>query len=276
MPGTPGRLTPDRFGFSMPVTDPPFDRPPYYYRGIEVMGFAYETDDDAAAAIVPEGLTIAHSPAIAQLIFTNFHFSTLGAYTEAILGVSCLWEGEPVTYCANLLVTNEVGLIGGREPYGFPKLFGEVEWVKEHEIISAYAERPKGKRSARASCAARHPRARGRRQPAAGDAEGDPEPGGGRAARGLRAGAHAAEVRAHRGLGRPWRGILRPGERHVRLAVGRGSVAPDAGAADGGRELGPLQLRAALREGPSSATTRRPPPSRWSRPPSPPAPERPG
>jgi acetoacetate decarboxylase len=146
MPGTPGRLSPDRFGFSMPVTDPPFDRPPYYYRGIEVMGFAYETDDDAAAAIVPEGLTIAHSPAIAQLIFTNFHFSTLGAYTEAILGVSCLWEGEPVTYCANLLVTNEVGLIGGREPYGFPKLFGEVEWVKEHEIISAYAERPKGKR----------------------------------------------------------------------------------------------------------------------------------
>ena len=153
MPGTPGRLSPDRFGFSMPVTDPPFDKPPYYYRGIEVMGFAYETDDDAAAAIVPEGLTIAHSPAIAQLIFTNFHFSTLGAYTEAILGVSCLWEGEPVTYCANLLVTNEVGLIGGREPYGFPKLFGVVEWVKEHEIISAYAERPGASGSAPGSCA---------------------------------------------------------------------------------------------------------------------------
>ena len=96
MSGVPGRLDPSRFGFSMPVTDPPFDRPPYYYRGIEVMGFAYETDDDAAAAIVPEGLAIAHSPAIAQLIFTNFHFSTLGAYTEAILGVSCLWDGEPV------------------------------------------------------------------------------------------------------------------------------------------------------------------------------------
>jgi acetoacetate decarboxylase len=44
------------------------------------------------------------------------------------------------------LVTNEIGLIGGREPYGFPKLFGDVVWVKEHEIISAYAERPKGKR----------------------------------------------------------------------------------------------------------------------------------
>lgn len=28
MPGTPGRLTPDRFGFSMPPGDPPFDTPP--------------------------------------------------------------------------------------------------------------------------------------------------------------------------------------------------------------------------------------------------------
>ena len=80
--------------------------------------------------------------------------------------MSCLWEGEPVTYCSNLLVTNEVGLIGGREPYGFPKLFGEVEWVKEHEIISAYAERPKGKRICTGVHApARHPRARGHRRP---------------------------------------------------------------------------------------------------------------
>ena len=102
MSGVAGRLEPSQFGFAMPVTDPPFDRPPYYYRGIEMMAFAYETDDDVAAAIVPEGLTLAQSPAIAQLIFTNFHFSTLGAYTEAILGLSCLWENQPVTYCANL------------------------------------------------------------------------------------------------------------------------------------------------------------------------------
>src|SRR5262245_21375469 len=130
MSGAPGRLEPTRFGFAMPVTDPPFDRPPYYYRDIEVMAFAYETDDDAAADIVPEGLAIAHSPAVAQLIFTDFHFSTLGAYTEAILGVSCLWAGEPVTYCSNLLVTNEIGLIGGREPCGFAKPLVSVGWTK--------------------------------------------------------------------------------------------------------------------------------------------------
>lgn len=144
--GLEGRLTPREFGFAMPVTNPPFDRPPYHYRGLEMMAFAYETDDEAAAQVVPEGLTIADSPAIAQLIFPNFHFSTLGAYKEVILGISCLWEGKPVTYCVALLVTNEVGLIGGREPYGFPKLFANIEWSKENNLISAYAERPEGKR----------------------------------------------------------------------------------------------------------------------------------
>ena len=69
--------------------------------------------------------------------------------------MSCLWEGEPVTYCSNLLVTNEVGLIGGREPYGFPKLFGNVEWVKEHEIISAYAGAPRPASGSAPGCCAR-------------------------------------------------------------------------------------------------------------------------
>lgn len=144
--GLSGKLVPSKFGFSMPVTNPPFDPPPYYYRDLEMLAFSFETDDEAAAALVPEGLTIANSPAVAQVLFPYFHFSTLGTYREVILAINCLWEGQPVTYCDSLLVTNEVGLIGGREPYGFPKLFANIEWVKENNIISAYAERPKGKR----------------------------------------------------------------------------------------------------------------------------------
>ena len=69
--------------------------------------------------------------------------------------MSCLWEGEPVTYCSNLLVTNEVGLIGGREPYGFPKLFGNVEWVKEHEIISRLRRAPGAASASAPACCAR-------------------------------------------------------------------------------------------------------------------------
>jgi acetoacetate decarboxylase len=144
--GLEGKLKPELFGYTMPVTMPPFDPPPYYYRGIEMLGFAYETDDEAAAAMVPEGLALADSPAVAQVIFPNFHFSTLGSYKEVILGLSCLWEDQPVTYTVGLFVNNEIGLIGGREPYGFPKLFANIEWRKERNLISAWVERPAGKR----------------------------------------------------------------------------------------------------------------------------------
>src|SRR5437870_10560775 len=148
MRGVPGRLNPNRFGFAMPVTDPPFDHPPYYYRGIEVMGFAYQTDDDAAAEIVPEGLTLADSPAIAQVIFTNFHFSTLGAYTEAILGLNCLWEDQPITHCANLLVTNEIGLIGGASRMGFPSCLATSCGSKSTRSSRPTPSGPKGSGSA--------------------------------------------------------------------------------------------------------------------------------
>ncbi len=142
MPDTSGRLAPDRFGFSMPVTDPPVDGPPYSCRGFGVMALA----DDAAAAIVPEGLTIAHSPAIAQLIFTDFHFSTLGADIAADPRRAVPVGAAPMAYCASLLTTDEVNLIGGREPSGLPGLFGNVEWVEEHEIIWAFARPAHGRR----------------------------------------------------------------------------------------------------------------------------------
>jgi len=144
--GLPGKLQPKNFGFTIPVTNPPLDPPPYYYRGIELLAFAYETDDEAAAAIVPEGLTLANSPAVAQLLFPNFHFSTVGSYREVILGVNCLFEDQSVTYCDSLLVTSEVGMLGGREIYGYPKLFAHIEWSKENNLIAAWAERPHGKR----------------------------------------------------------------------------------------------------------------------------------
>lgn len=144
--GPAGRLTPDRFGFAMPVTNPPFDPPPYQYRDIEMLSFVYETDGEAAADIVPEGLVVADAPALATVSFPDFHFSTLGAYREAVLGVRCLWEQEPVLYCAALFVTDDIGELGGRDVYGFPKLLARIEWSREHNLIAAWVERPSGKR----------------------------------------------------------------------------------------------------------------------------------
>lgn len=141
-----GRMNPENFGFVMPASNPPIDRPPYYFRNVESMTFTYETPADAAAAILPQGLMIPEKTALASVTFNRFHFSTVGCYDEAIFGINCSWEGEAVIYYDTILVNNEVGLITGREPYGFAKLFANIGFERENNLIIAYAERPTGKR----------------------------------------------------------------------------------------------------------------------------------
>jgi acetoacetate decarboxylase len=144
MTPSPGVLSPDRFGFTGPVSAPNVDAPPHHFRDTEMVTFVYETSTEAAAAIVPEGLVLAHEPAHALVWFANFHFSTLGSYREAMLAISCLWEGRRVLYCPDMIVTGDVGLIAGREIWGAPKLHGDVGWVAANAVVTCYVERPAG------------------------------------------------------------------------------------------------------------------------------------
>jgi acetoacetate decarboxylase len=142
----PGTLRPDRFGYTGPVSAPNVDPPPHFYRDTELATFDFETSSAAAAAIVPEGLVVAHEPARARLMFAKFHFSTLGAYREAMLTIACTWQGRRVQYCPYLIVTEDIALIAGREIWGAPKLLGSVGWHHEHATITCSVERPAGTR----------------------------------------------------------------------------------------------------------------------------------
>lgn len=148
MTPVPGTLSPDRFGFTGPVSAPNVDAPPHFFRGTEMATFEYETSTDAAAALVPEGLSLAHDPAHVLVWFANFHFSTLGAYREAMLAISCLWQGRRVLYCPYMIVTGDVGLIAGREIWGAPKLLGDVGWATANAAVTCSVERPAGVRIA--------------------------------------------------------------------------------------------------------------------------------
>ena len=138
MPPGAGALDPARFGYTGPVSAPNVDPPPHFYRGTEMVTFDFETSSEAAAALVPEGLVLAHETARAQVWFSNFHFSTLGPYREAILSISCEWEGRRVMYCPYLIVTGDVGLIAGREIWGAPKLLGEIGWTAANAVVSCH------------------------------------------------------------------------------------------------------------------------------------------
>lgn len=148
MTTAPGTLRPDRLGYTGPVSAPNVDPPPHYFRDTRMATFEFETDTEAAAAIVPEGLVLAHEPARALVWFADFRFSTLGSYREAMLAISCLWEGRRVLYCPYMIVTGDVGLIAGREIWGAPKVLGEIGWVEANSVVSCTVERPAGVRIA--------------------------------------------------------------------------------------------------------------------------------
>ncbi len=145
--GPSGRLTPERFGYSMPVDAPLYQAPPFYYRDARSLAIIYETDEDAALDLLPEGLELSQ-PASARLLVLRYPFSTFGPYDEAILGLECRWQGEPRFYIAHILLTTVPPLVGGREVWGFPKKLAHIEMRQENDLIRGIVERPQGTRLA--------------------------------------------------------------------------------------------------------------------------------
>jgi acetoacetate decarboxylase len=140
-----GRLTKDRFGASMPVDAPYYQSPPFYYRDARSLTIAYETDADAAADLLPEGVDLPR-PAQALLMILDYPSSTFGPYHEAVLGIQCSWEGVGHSYIAHIVVDTAPPLVGGREIWGFPKKIADIDLRQENEFVCGSVERPRGMR----------------------------------------------------------------------------------------------------------------------------------
>jgi acetoacetate decarboxylase len=140
-----GRLTKDRLRASMPVDAPYYQQPPYYWRDARSMTVLYQTDAEAAAELLPEGLEVPQ-PAQAALMVLHYPQSTVGPYSEAILGVQCSWEGTAQLYVARIVVDSVPPLVVGREVYGFPKKMARIELSQQDEFLRGTVERPTGVR----------------------------------------------------------------------------------------------------------------------------------
>ena len=140
-----GRITKQNVGYGMPSDAPLYGKPPHFYTDIERLVFSYETDDEAVANVLPEGLEVP-TPATATLLFVRYPFSTFGPYLEAILSVGCIWEGTPCGFVAHIVVDTDPPQAGGREIWGFPKKIAHVTLDMEADLIIGTMERPRGNR----------------------------------------------------------------------------------------------------------------------------------
>ena len=144
-----GRLSLSRFGYSMPVDAPAYQRPPFYYKGARSITVAFETDPDAALEAIPAPLALSE-PATAVLSFYEYPWTTLGPYNEAILSLLVEHKGRPLTYIQQIMVTTEPPMLAGREIWGFPKKLAAIGFRSERDMIYGTLERPAGIRIASA------------------------------------------------------------------------------------------------------------------------------
>ena len=105
---------------------------PYKYRNIDMVAVAFATDQDKAAALVPQELDLLALPGMpgqsaASLIFAKYRENDqIGPYMEAIVTIPVLFQGTPYLYVAAIYVDSDSALTAGREFGGYPKKIAKI------------------------------------------------------------------------------------------------------------------------------------------------------
>lgn len=126
-----GRLTPDKWGTTMPAHSASYKKGPWYYRDTEAVLVTYVTDEDAALDVLPSELELIE-PATAFMVIEFNHFTTSGGpYGEVYTAILCQHEGQTYGYTNAVYVTTENALTIGREVWGFgKKLAHRIELIR--------------------------------------------------------------------------------------------------------------------------------------------------
>jgi acetoacetate decarboxylase len=139
-----GKLTKADFGYSMPVDQPLYPAPPIEYKDSTILTYTYETDPDAAAAILPAPLCLTETPTV-KMVFATYGWSSVGFYNEVVQALRCTYNDKEYDYAVRLHVTTDRAMSSGREIGGFPKKIGHIEFNSGAEYLS-YLDSPLGLR----------------------------------------------------------------------------------------------------------------------------------
>ena len=140
---TPGRMTPDRYGFSGPAASPLYEPPLQLKRATHLL-FRYEADREATLDILPHGVSLPPGPAITQALVQFADSNDTMPYVGTYIFPLCEFEGKPFAFEHFLMVNNDVALASGREFWGDSKKICHSEIRFEANEIFTTCERPRG------------------------------------------------------------------------------------------------------------------------------------
>jgi len=110
-----------------PYGAPLTPRLPIRLRRTEILTVVYETDAEAADALVPAPLELT-APRVLVNVYWMHDAEFFGVYGESAVQLPVrLPDGSPATYSPFLVLGSDGAVAAGRELYGQPKKAGEVE-----------------------------------------------------------------------------------------------------------------------------------------------------
>lgn len=128
------------------VRGTPFGAPlvpplPITMRQVEILTVVYETDREAADALVPAPLTLG-SDLVALHVYWMHDAEWFGVYGESAVHLSVrLPDGTPGTYSPFLVLGSDGAVAAGREHYGQPKKHGEVALAARGDLLVGVVSR---------------------------------------------------------------------------------------------------------------------------------------
>lgn len=145
-------MDPLRAGYSMPVTGELFAEPPWDYTDVRMILVRYEADEELVRRHLPDGVEPLDDPVqcIAWVCF--FPFTPFGPYHEVVMMVRAQLDGVAYNYAPLLYVDSDAAMCNGREVWGFPKKFAELDFTHGgrgkgfRDPMIFTLERPLGKR----------------------------------------------------------------------------------------------------------------------------------
>ncbi|WP_206245573.1 acetoacetate decarboxylase [Novosphingobium terrae] len=118
---------------STPIASPSFPAGPYRFVDREYFTIAYETDPDALRAQLPEPIEPNPGNIVVYEWIKMPDSSGFGAYTESGVVIPGRFDGEDISFVAQMYLDDEAPIAAGREIWGFPKKYAhpKMEVVKD-------------------------------------------------------------------------------------------------------------------------------------------------
>ncbi|KAI1039992.1 hypothetical protein LB505_006000 [Fusarium chuoi] len=132
---------------AIPVFAAPYvSQEPFYFSNMTIVSISYRVQASQIQHLVPRELELEDQPIMTPL-FVHYGTSTVGEYNEYVHTVRVKYNNDIYDYSLVLLLDNDSAIFAGREIFGYPKIFGKVNFHPSAGsiVMMGNAERPAGR-----------------------------------------------------------------------------------------------------------------------------------